>query len=221
MEMCTIYFGKRFNGCKTVIQREWGFTYHLEETYLSRLHNYETNMLLQLTLDGSFGLGTVLFIVLGFRAREATFTWTLTQGRHFCSSDLSFCNLPGEIKTFILAAFFNRAGVQEYRNLHCDTNLWQFFRAVAFVCIICSSKQTTLVLAPFFCHASFQDTETVLPGLEPKTNFKVCSLCSSYFLVEKCNFGLRAVLLSCLVFELQTLPSPGLYTRIRLQLWPL
>jgi hypothetical protein len=52
------------------------------------------------------------------------------------------------------ALFFYLPQFSSYRNhLHRDLNLGQIFRVVAFVPVISSQKQTTLVLVPFFCHA--------------------------------------------------------------------
>jgi hypothetical protein len=54
---------------------------------------------------------------------------------------------------------------------------------------------------------------TPSPGLEPRIVFRGCGLCSCNLLAETNNFGLGAVLLSCLVSELQEPSSPGLELR--------
>jgi hypothetical protein len=65
-----------------------------------------------------------------------------------------------------------------------------------------------LVLPIFFI--SFQVTETIFTGTRTRDSFRVCDLCSCNLLVETTNFGLGAVLISCLVSELQKPSSPGL-----------
>jgi hypothetical protein len=51
-------------------------------------------------------------------------------------------------------------------------------------------------------------------GLEPRTVFWCCGLCSCNLYTERNKFGLGTILLSCLVSKLQKHPSPGLEPRI-------
>jgi hypothetical protein len=50
-------------------------------------------------------------------------------------------------------------------------------------------------------------------GTRTQEFFGVVALCSCNLLFETNNFGLAAVLLSCIVSELQELPSPGIELR--------
>lgn len=64
--------------------------------------------------------------------------------------------------------------------------------------------------------------KSFLPGLEPRTDFCGCCLCSYNLPTKTNNFGLGIILLSYLVAELENLSSPGLKVRIDfLGLWPL
>jgi hypothetical protein len=54
---------------------------------------------------------------------------------------------------------------------------------------------------------------TSSPELEPRTICRCCGLCLCNPLLEINNFGLGAVLLSCLVSELQKPPLPGIEPR--------
>jgi hypothetical protein len=84
--------------------------------------------------------------------------------------------------------------------------LWRF------VSLISSSKQTTLVLAPFYFRAYYPSYRNLHWESNPGKFFGVLvfvSVISS----TKNNFDLSAILLSCLVSELQETPSPAIELR--------
>jgi hypothetical protein len=60
---------------------------------------------------------------------------------------------------------------------------------------------------------SFRVTETSLTGIRSHDSFQDCDVCFCNLLFETNNFGLGAVLLSCLVSELQETPSAGIELR--------
>jgi hypothetical protein len=79
-----------------------------------------------------------------------TFTETRTQDSYRVC-DLSSCNLLAETNNFVLCAVLVSCLVSELqKHLHRESNSEQFFGVVGFVYVIFSSKETTLVLAPFF-----------------------------------------------------------------------
>jgi hypothetical protein len=141
--------------------------------------------------------------------------------------------------TFVLAPFFYRAYFPSYRkHLHRDSNPGQFFGVVTSVPIIYSPKQITFVLVTFFCRAYFPSYRKHLHrdsnpgqfyGVLPLVSVSVSSLRLTTLFLKMAvfwvvapfartsdtlvNFGLGAVLLSCLVSKLQESPSQGLELR--------
>jgi hypothetical protein len=81
------------------------------------------------------------------------------------------------------------------------------FGFVTLVVVISSPKQCCSLRRSIVL--SFRATETIFTGNGTQDSFSSCDLCFCNLLFETNNFGLGAVLLSCLVSELQETPSPG------------
>jgi hypothetical protein len=83
---------------------------------------------------------------------------TKTETRdNFRVCDLSFWNILSETNKFYIGVFFLLCLVLElHKTSSSELEPRTVFGVVAFVSIISSSKQTSLVLAPFFCRAWYR-----------------------------------------------------------------
>jgi hypothetical protein len=110
--------------------------------------------------------------------------------------DRSSCNLFSDSNKFCLGAVLLVCLVLELRKTSsARLEPRTVFGVVAFVSVIFSSKQTTLVLAPFFCRTSYPSYRNHLHG----DNFSGFWFYFCNLLFRTKNFGLGAILLSCLV----------------------
>jgi hypothetical protein len=76
-----------------------------------------------------------------------------------------------------------------------------------------SSLKQTVSVQSMCCYRSFQGTEIIFIGLEPRMVFRVCDPCPCNLLAETSESGLGALLLSCIVSNLQKTSSPGFEAR--------
>jgi hypothetical protein len=91
------------------------------------------------------------------------------------------------------------------------------FGIVTLVHVISSPKQIILFFAPFVCRAWFPSYWNHLHWDSNPAVFLGFGLCSCDLLAKTNNFGLGAVLLSCLVSELQEPLSPRIELRTLFQ----
>jgi hypothetical protein len=148
--------------------------------------------------------------VLSFRATGTIFIGTRTQDI-FRVCDLSSCNLLAETNKFCLGAFFFSCfvyGLQKSSSSGFEPRT--VFGVVIFVHVISLPIQTTLVMAPFFIVLSLRAIENFFAGNRTQGSFRGCNLCLCNILFETNKFVPGAVLLSCLVSELQKPSSSGI-----------
>jgi hypothetical protein len=117
--------------------------------------------------DGHISLN----IIEKINPKPKIFTETRTQDS-FQVCALSSCNLLSETNKFCLGAILLMFLVLElHKTSSSGLEPRIVFSVVPFVPVISSSKQTTLILAPFFRRASIRATETIFTGNQTQDNF--------------------------------------------------